>query len=180
MSSPALGVTWVETEGVICTDSCSETATTPGAGSSITLFVATGVVPTCLVSTDRSACFFLGAGFLVLIPARWALDFTSFRVACFATILRAGLAFALPRFELFLRAATRFFALAMSISLRDTRARVISPPVSYVHSPQPIRHDVTTIQLQKQGKTDTHGVSGRRLSGMLRGAEREGMELARA
>jgi hypothetical protein len=47
--------------------------------------------------------------------------------------------------------------------------------VSYVHYLRAIRQRVTTIELQKQGKTGTHGVRGRRSSGMLRGAEREGM-----
>src|SRR5262245_8976998 len=95
----------------------------------------------CLVSTGSSACFFLGAGFFVLIAARWTSDFAFFGVACFAAILRAGLAVALPRFELFLRAATRFFALAMAISSRYIRATVISLQVNYVHYPQPIRHE---------------------------------------
>jgi hypothetical protein len=36
-------------------------------------------------------------------------------VVRFAAFMRAGLALALPRFELFLRVATRFFALAMAV-----------------------------------------------------------------
>jgi hypothetical protein len=44
------------------------------------------------------------------------LDFVFFGVGCFVAILRAGLALALPRFEPFLRTATRFFAFAMAIS----------------------------------------------------------------
>jgi hypothetical protein len=42
-------------------------------------------------------------------------------VARFAANLRAGLVLTLPRFELFLRAATRFFALAMAISCKACR-----------------------------------------------------------
>jgi hypothetical protein len=44
------------------------------------------------------------------------LDFAFFGVARFAALLRPGLALALPRFELFFRVATRFFALAMAAS----------------------------------------------------------------
>jgi hypothetical protein len=49
------------------------------------------------------------------------LDFTSFGVVRFAAVLRAGLGLALPRFELFLRVATRFFALAMAASCEVCR-----------------------------------------------------------
>jgi hypothetical protein len=74
------------------------------------------------VSIGSRACFFLPAGFfavcfLALIAVRLTFDFAFLDVACFAASLRAGLAFALPRFELFFRAATRFFALAIAISL---------------------------------------------------------------
>jgi hypothetical protein len=77
----------------------------------------TGISITCLLSAVSGGRFFLATGFVALMPARRILDFTFFGVACFAAILRAGLALALARFELFLRAATRFFALAMAISL---------------------------------------------------------------
>jgi hypothetical protein len=39
---------------------------------------------------------------------------------------------------------------------------------------QAIRTRVPTIELQKQGKTGTRGVRGRRLPGMLRGADHDG------
>jgi hypothetical protein len=44
------------------------------------------------------------------------LDFAFFGVMRFAAFLRAGLTLALPRFELFLRVATRFFALAKHLA----------------------------------------------------------------
>src|SRR5258708_6616531 len=94
--------------------------------------VSTGIAA-CLVTTVLAGCFFLAADFFALIAARWTLELAFFGVACFAAILRAGLAFALPRFELFLPAATRFFALAIAISLRYTRGMVISTQVTYVH-----------------------------------------------
>ena len=46
--------------------------------------------------------------------------------ARFAAFLRAGLALVLPRFELFLRVATRFFALAMSVSCEVCRRQAKS------------------------------------------------------
>jgi hypothetical protein len=49
------------------------------------------------------------------------LDFAFFGVVRFAAVLRAGLALALPRFELFLRGATRFFALAIAVSCEVRR-----------------------------------------------------------
>ena len=58
--------------------------------------------------------FFLAADFGVVLPAR-TLDFAFLDVVCFAAFLRAGLALALPRFDLLLRAATRFFALAIAV-----------------------------------------------------------------
>src|SRR5262249_26882510 len=107
------------------TDSYSVTATTPGTGSSMALMIVvlTGTSATCLLSAVSSGRFFLTAGFFALMPARWILDFAFFGVACFAAILRAGLVvLALPRFKLFLRAATRFFvALAMAISCKACR-----------------------------------------------------------
>jgi hypothetical protein len=80
------------------------------------IVVLTGIFTIFLLSAVSGGRFFLATGFVALMPARRILDFAFFGVACFAAILRAGLALALPRFELFLRAATRFFALAMSIS----------------------------------------------------------------
>jgi hypothetical protein len=44
------------------------------------------------------------------------LDFASFGAVRFVAILRAGLALALRPFERFLRAAARFFAVAMAVS----------------------------------------------------------------
>jgi hypothetical protein len=80
--------------------------------------VSTGISTNCLLSAVSGGRFFLATGFVALMPARRTLDFAFFGVACFAAILRAGLALGLPRFEPFLRAATRFFALAMAISLK--------------------------------------------------------------
>jgi len=82
-----------------------------------------GTSPTCVgdfraafFAAVFSARFFLAAGLVALVPARRTLDFALFGVARLAVFLPAGLALALPRFELFLRAATRFFALAMAAS----------------------------------------------------------------
>jgi hypothetical protein len=60
--------------------------------------------------------FFLAAGFVALTPARWTLDFPFFGFVRVAAFLGAGLVRALLRFELSLRAAMRFFALAMAVS----------------------------------------------------------------
>jgi len=49
------------------------------------------------------------------------LDFACFGFVRFAVFLRAGLALALPRLELFLRVATRFFALAIAVSCEVCR-----------------------------------------------------------
>ena len=67
---------------------------------------------------------------LPLMAARWTLDFAFFGFACCADILRASLPPALPRFELFLRAATRFFAFAMIISSKTTAGTVTSTQVA--------------------------------------------------
>jgi hypothetical protein len=85
----------------------------------IEVAVSTGTSATCLLSAVSGGRFFLAADFFALVPARWTLDFPFF--ACFAAILRAVLALALPRFKLFLRAATRFFALAMAIPCQACR-----------------------------------------------------------
>jgi hypothetical protein len=52
---------------------------------------------------------FLGAIFAAVFRARF------FGVACFDVFLRAGLELAFPRFEVFLRVARRFPALAMAV-----------------------------------------------------------------
>jgi hypothetical protein len=95
----------------------------------------TGISATCLgafrgAATVFGGGFFLAAGFVALMPARRTLDFALFGVARPAVFLRAGLALALPRFELFLRAATRFFALAMAVSCEV--CRLSSRPCVYV------------------------------------------------
>jgi len=124
MSSPRSGSTPGETEVAISTDSYPVIATTPVARCSITSMgaVSTGIASTCVVSTIFGGFFLLTAGFFALAPPRCTLDYAFFSVACFAAILCAGFAFALPRFELFLRAATRFFALAMAISFEACRS----------------------------------------------------------
>src|SRR6516165_8370342 len=78
--------------------------------------VVTGTSATGLLSIVSGGRFFLAGDFFVLMPALWTLDFVFFGVGCFVAILLAGLVLALPRFELFLRTATRFFAFAMAIS----------------------------------------------------------------
>jgi hypothetical protein len=76
--------------------------------------------------------------FFAFIPARWALAFAFFGIARFAAILRTGLVLALPRFERFLRIATRFFALPWPSPVR--RAARTLP---YLES---IRHSTVTIR----------------------------------
>jgi hypothetical protein len=58
--------------------------------------------------------FFFFAGFV----ARWTLDFARFCCARLAGFLRTDVRLTLLRFEPFLRAATRFFALAISASFK--------------------------------------------------------------
>lgn len=67
---------------------------------------------------------FLGAFFAVFFAAVFAGRF--FGAARFAAFLRKGLALAFPRFEAFLRVATRFFALAMAISREMCAGKPIS------------------------------------------------------
>ena len=94
--------------------SYSVTRTTPGTGSSITsMIVSSTGTTTCLgaflgafLAAVFSGRFFLTAGFGLPLPARLTLDFAFFAVVRFGAVLRAGLALALPRFELFLRVAT--------------------------------------------------------------------------
>jgi hypothetical protein len=83
------------------------------------IVVSTGASDTCIgafLAEVFGRRIFLATGFVALIPARPRLDAAVFGAARFAAFLSAGLALALPRFELFLRAATRFFALAMAVS----------------------------------------------------------------
>jgi hypothetical protein len=95
---------------VVVIVSYSVTRTTPGIGSSTT--------STTVSSTTGLAGAFLG----VFLIARFVVFFADFLTdrffgaARFAAFLRPGLALAFPRFAAFLRAATRFFALAMAIS----------------------------------------------------------------
>jgi hypothetical protein len=65
--------------------------------------------------------FFLAVDFRAPLPACRTLDFAFFGVVRFIAFLRAGLALALPRFELFLRIAIRFFALTMAVSCEECR-----------------------------------------------------------
>src|SRR5262249_29202530 len=147
MPSPRSGSPPGKIEVAVPTDSYSVTATTPGTGSSMAsmIVVLTGTFATCLLSAVSGGRFFLAADFFALMPARWTLDFAFFGVACFAAILRAGLVLALPRFKLFLRAATRFFALPMAISCKACRRHghlnTSELMLPYV---QPIRHSACT------------------------------------
>jgi len=101
--------------------SYSVTTTTPGAGSSITSMIvsSTGTSTNCLgvfLGTFLAAIFD-GRCFLVIgFAAPLTFDFVCFGFVCLAAFLRAGLALALPRLELFFRVATRFFVLAMAVS----------------------------------------------------------------
>jgi hypothetical protein len=88
----------------------------------------TGTSTTCLgaflgaflaaVFGDRCV---LAKGFGARLLARRALDFIFFGVVHFVVFLRADMAPALPRFELFLRAATRFFAMIVSCEVAAGR-----------------------------------------------------------
>jgi hypothetical protein len=64
---------------------------------------------------------FLAVDFRAPLPACRTLGLAFFGVVRFAAFLRAGLVLALPRFELFLRVATRFCALAMAVSCEICR-----------------------------------------------------------
>ena len=102
---PRLGV-------VRLTVSYSVTRTTPGTGSSTTSMIVSSMTGTLCLPT------FLGAFFAEVFRGRF------FVVARFAIFLREDLALALPRFEAFLRVATRFFALAMAVSCKDYRRAI--------------------------------------------------------
>jgi len=123
MPSPRSGSPPGKMEVAVGTDSYCVTATTLGTGSSMAsmIVVSTGAFATCLLCAVSGGRFFMATGFFALLPVRWTLDFAFFGVACFAAIPRVRLALALSRFELFLRAATRFFVLAMAISCKAFR-----------------------------------------------------------
>src|SRR5262249_34505228 len=87
--------------------------------------------------------FFVAAGFVALMPARRTLDFAFFGVACFAAFFLAGLAFAFPRFKLFVRAETRFLVLAMAVSCEVCRRQTIPRQVNYCHFLSAIRHTIS-------------------------------------
>jgi hypothetical protein len=82
-------------------------------GTSTTCF---GVFLGAVLAAVFGGRFFLAVDFRAPLPARRTLDFAFFGVVRFAAFLRTVLALALPRFELFLRVATRF-ALAMAVPL---------------------------------------------------------------
>jgi len=103
--TPRLGV-------VVLIVSYSVTRTTPGTGSSITSMIVS--------STTGTFCpgAFLGANFALDFRGRFS------GLARFAAFLREGLALAFPRFEAFLRVATRFVALAMAVSSKVCRRAI--------------------------------------------------------
>jgi hypothetical protein len=90
------------------------------------IVVSTGTSATCLgafLAAIFDGCFLLALGFGALLPTRRTFDFALFGVERFAAFLRAGLALVLPRFQLFLRAATPFFDLAIAISCEVCRRK---------------------------------------------------------
>jgi hypothetical protein len=98
----------------------------------------TGTSTTCLgafLGAFLAAIFdgrcFLAMGFAAPLTARWTLDFAFFGVVPFAAFLRAGSALGLPRFEFFLRVATRFFALAMIVPCEYAASTPISNQANY-------------------------------------------------
>jgi hypothetical protein len=68
--------------------------------------------------------------------------------------LREGLALAFPRFEAFLRVATRFFALAMAVSCKVCRRAMTQPTLSFNNWP---RH----FYRLPVGQTGNHAVNSR-------------------
>ena len=101
--------------------SYSVTTTSPGTGSSVS---STGTSTTCLgaflgafLAAILDGRCFLAMGFAARLTARRTLDFAFFGAVRLAAFLRAGLALASPRFELFLRVATRFFAIAVPFEI---------------------------------------------------------------
>ena len=102
----------------------------------------TGTSTTCLgvflgafLAAIFDGRFFFAVGF----AAPLTLDFACFGFVRFAVFLRAGLALALPRLELFLRVATRFFALAIAVSCeaaaRQAKSRISKTP-NFTYCPQ--------------------------------------------
>ena len=100
--------------------SYSVTTTTPGTGSSITSMIVSSTPTSATCSGDFLGVLlaesFDGRCFLALgFAAPLTLDFACFDFVRFAAFLRAALALTLPRLELFLRIATRFFALTIAV-----------------------------------------------------------------
>jgi hypothetical protein len=108
--------------------SYSVTTTTPGTGTSTTCLG--DFLGAFLAAIFDGRCF-LAMGFAAPLTARWTLDFGFFGVVLFATFLRAGSALGLPRFEFFLRVATRFFALAMIVPCEYAASTPISNQANY-------------------------------------------------
>ena len=123
---------------VIRTDSCPVTTTT-GAGSSITSTIGIWIGISSCGALGNAACntrFSVATTFVVLFAARRTFGFAPLRAARFADFLSAGLARTLPRFKFFLRAATRFFALAMAVSYQVCcQLFWLTRPVSDVDTP---------------------------------------------
>src|ERR1700683_13636 len=93
------------------TDSYSVTRTTPGTGSSITSMIVSSTIGAffgAIFAGSFGGLFFLAIDFRTRVPVCRTLDFAFFGLICLA----AFLALTLPRFELFLLVARRFFALA--------------------------------------------------------------------
>jgi hypothetical protein len=86
--------------------------------------LATDISATGLLSAFTRDRFFLATDFFALVPVRWTLGFILFGIERFAAILRTGLALVWPRFDFFLRTATRFFAFAIAISCRAAQAHL--------------------------------------------------------
>ena len=78
----------------------------------------TSMIVSSMTGTTFCLATFLGAFFAEVFRGRF------FGVARFATFLREDLALAFPRFEAFLRVATRFFALAMAVPCKICRGAI--------------------------------------------------------
>jgi hypothetical protein len=85
-------------------------------------------------------------GFGAPLPARRTLDFAFFGVVRSAAVLRAGLALALPRFELFLRVATRFFAMAVSCDVCRRQANLKASQLCGHYPSATVEHPFGTIK----------------------------------
>lgn len=93
------------------------------------LFPIAGISTACFAAVLAAVFdgrFFAAVDFTAPPRTSRALDFAVFDGARFVAFLRAGLALALPRFELFLRGATPFRALAMVISCKIPTAEAVS------------------------------------------------------